>query len=110
MQSEIPTELPDAILVAAGQAWVTCRHQWRTCGAQFMIEDDSEGHHWGSFVRMIWQTCGELSKAPRRWFPGWRANFLLATPASPVMPSLCHGSSHHGRYSGTIASPVAAAR
>jgi hypothetical protein len=31
MQNEIPTELLDAILIAAGQAWVTGRDQRRTC-------------------------------------------------------------------------------
>jgi hypothetical protein len=62
MQNEIPTELPDAILIAAGQAWVTGCHQCRTSEAQFLIEDHSEGHHCGRFVSMIWQTCGGLTR------------------------------------------------
>ena len=41
---EIPTELPDAILIVARQT-----------ESQFLIEDDFEGHHGGRFVRTIWQ-------------------------------------------------------
>ena len=52
--------------------------------AQFLIEGDSEGHHCGRFVRIIWQTCGGLPEATRNGFLDG-APTSVATPASPVM-------------------------